>query len=225
MRRERFFAVAHAFAQHEGADQTGHGRVDVHDRAACEVQRAHLPQEARFAVHLVHHFGRAVGVWPHPEPHHVGNRRVAEGEPQCHESQHRRELHAFGKRADDQAASDSGKGGLESRVQQLRNVDTLAEGGRHRKFAGGRSEQSFHEQPVKAADVGIAFGKRQAVAVKHPQHHDHRKRDHDLHQHRQHVFAAHQTAVEQSQAGDGHHDDEQGRHKHPGVVAFVGHRC
>ncbi len=87
--------------------------------------------------------------------------------------------------------------------------DALAEGGAHREGAGRRVEHALHEQPVEAADEGVALGEGQAVAVDAPQHDDHREGDHHLHQHRQHVLAAHQAAVEQRQAGHGHHDDQQ----------------
>ena len=40
VRLHGFAAVAHALADHIGADQAGHAGVDVHHRAAGEVQRA-----------------------------------------------------------------------------------------------------------------------------------------------------------------------------------------
>ena len=85
VRGERLAAVADALADHVGADQAGDRGVDVHDRAAGEVERAHLPDEAGLGVHRVDDFLAAVGVRAHPEPDHVGDRRIAEGEPQRHE--------------------------------------------------------------------------------------------------------------------------------------------
>src|SRR5688572_33108589 len=49
----------------------------------------------------------------HPEPHHVRDRRVAEREPQHDEREHRAELGALGKRAEDQTAGDGREGCLE----------------------------------------------------------------------------------------------------------------
>jgi hypothetical protein len=77
---------------------------------------------------------------------------------------------------------------------------------------------------LEVADDQSLAAEGQAVAVDGPQHADQREHDHHLHQHRQHVLAAHQAAVEQRQAGQGHEDDEQrGRH-HPGHVALVHRR-
>ena len=47
VRRHRRRAVADALADQQRADQAGDARVDVHDRAAGEVERALLEQEAR----------------------------------------------------------------------------------------------------------------------------------------------------------------------------------
>jgi hypothetical protein len=135
--------------------------------------------------------------------------QVAEGEPQHHEQQHGRELDALGEGAHDQCAGDAGERGLEGCEGDLGNHHALAEGGRVGKGARCVVPDALHEQPVKAADEGIAFGERQAVAIDEPQHDDQRERDHDLHQHRQHVLAAHQAAVEQRQAGHGHQDHQQ----------------
>ena len=195
--------------------------VDVHHGAAREVERAPLPDQAGLGVHGVDHVLAGIGVRAHPEPDHVRDRRIAEGEPQRHEEQHGRELDALGEGAHDQAAGDAGEGGLEGGEQQLGDVDALAEGRARREGAGGGVEDALHEEAIEAADEGVALGEGQAVAVDQPQHHDHREGDHDLHQHRQHVLAAHQAAVEEGQAGDGHHDDQQRRQQHPGGVALV----
>ena len=42
----RFLAVADALAEHDRADETRNARVDVHDGAAREVERAPLPDQA-----------------------------------------------------------------------------------------------------------------------------------------------------------------------------------
>ena len=183
VRGHGFFAVTDALAHHVGAHQASHSGVDVHHSAASKVQRAGLPQVTCFGVHGVHHFFAGVGVRSHPEPDHVGNRGVAESEPQHHESQHGGELHAFGKSAHDQGAGDAGKRGLEGSEHDLRNDHALAEGGRVGKSASHVVPNALHEQAVPATKEGAAFGERQAVAVNKPQHHDHREGDHDLHEH------------------------------------------
>ena len=82
VRGHGFFAIADALADHVGTHQTGHRGVDVDHRTAGKVQRAHLPQEASFGVHCFYYLFAGVSVRAHPEPHHMGNRCVAEGEPQ-----------------------------------------------------------------------------------------------------------------------------------------------
>ena len=224
MRGHGLFAVANALAHHERPNQACHGGVDVHHGAAGEVKRAGLPDVAGLGIHAVDHLFAGVGVWAHPKPNHVRDWRIAEGEPQGHEGQHGRELHALGKGADDQAGGDTGKRSLVGGKQDFRNDHALAEGGSVGKSAGRVVPDAFHEQPVKAAEKCAAFGKRQAVAIHKPQHHDEREGHHDLHQHRQHVLGAHQPAIKQRQAGHRHHDDQQRADHHPGVIALVGNR-
>jgi hypothetical protein len=45
VRRHRLGLVAGALADHEAADQAGDARVDVHDGAAREIERAQAPQK------------------------------------------------------------------------------------------------------------------------------------------------------------------------------------
>ena len=76
------------------------------------------------------------------------------------------------------------------------------------------------EGGLSAAGFGRA-GEGQRVAVDHPEDGDHAEAGEDLHQHREHVLGAHEAAVEQREARDGHQDDEDGRDQHPGGVALV----
>ena len=218
VRGHGFFAVTHALAQHVRADQASHTGVDVHHGAAGEVQRALGPQPAGSGGDGLQGFLVGDGVGAVPIPNHVGDRQVAEGEPQGTEQQHRRELDALGKRAHDQAAGDGSKRGLEGNKRQLRDDHAFAEGGGHRV-----RRDAFEEQLVEPANEWVAPRECSGVAVQHPQDVNHGCDDKHLHQHRQHVFRAHQAAVEQGQAGDGHEDHQQGGHGHPGRVAFVGH--
>ena len=223
VRSHGFLAVANTLADHEGSDQASNSGVDMHNGTAGKIKCAHLPDITAFGIHGVNHFLAGVDIRAHPEPHHVCNRCVAEGEPQRHEEQHSRELDAFCKRANDQAAGDASKRSLECRKHDFRNHNAFAKRSGIFKRAFHVVPDSTHEQPAKPAEERIAFGKRQAVAVDKPQHNNHRESDHDLHQHGQHVLAADQAAVEQCQTGNGHEDHQQGGDHHPGGIALIWH--
>ena len=64
-------------------------------------------------------------------------------------------------------------------------------------------------------------GEGEAVAVDRPQQGHHAGDGEALHQHRQHVLAAHHAGVEQRQAGNGHEQHQRGGRDHPGGVAGV----
>jgi len=155
----------------------------------------------------------------------LGDRQVGESEPQRREQQHGSELHALGESADDQRHGDGGESSLKCDEDELGDNHAFAEGRRIGHTARGRIEDAFQEQPVKAADERIALGERQRIAVDRPKHGNQRENAEHLHQDGQHVLAAHQAAVEQRQARDGHHDDQQRRHQHPGGIALVRHGC
>ena len=224
MRREGFLAEADALANHERTDESGDCRVDVHDRAARKVEGAPLPQQARLRAH-----GGAIStdvrVRAHPEPHHVGNRCVAEGEPQGHEQQHRREFYAFGKRSDDETAGDCRERHLEANERKLWNVDPAAEGCANTERTRDVIPDTLQKQSVEATEKGVAFSERNAVTVNRPENDDERERYEHLHQHRQHVLAADQAAVEQRETRDGHHNDQERGDEHPRRVALVDGRC
>jgi hypothetical protein len=94
-----------------------------------------------------------VGVRTHPEPDHVGDRQVAEGEPQHHEQQHGGELDALGKGADDQAAGDGGEGGLESQRTAISGMTTpLLKVAAFAEVPVGGSNMPFMNSAVEAAD-------------------------------------------------------------------------
>ena len=61
-----------------------------------------------------------------------------------------------------------------------------------------------------------AVGEGQRVAVDDPQDGDHAEADEHLHEHREHVLGAHQAAVEEGEARNGHEDDQDGGDEHPG---------
>ncbi len=190
--RQRFAAKAQALAQHIGAHQTGHTGVDVHNGAAGKVQRAVLAQQTT-------------------APDHVGNRQVAQREPQHRKDHHGSKLDALGKGTDDQRHGDGGERGLERDEHILRHS-----GHRTRERIRGDAHQEHLAEVAK--EVAFA-GEGQRVAVDGPQHGDQRKDREHLGQHRQHVLAAHQTAVEQRQTRDDHQDHQHGRGHDPGGIA------
>jgi hypothetical protein len=141
-----------------------------------------------------------------------------------HEQQHRRELHALGERADDQAGCDARERHLERCVQILGNVDALAEGRRGGEIAA-RVEHPGEEQPVEPAEEVVAGGEREAVAIDCPQHREQAEGHEDLHRYRQHVLRSHHARVEERESGHCHEDDQERRRQHPCDVALVERRC
>ena len=78
------------------------------------------------------------------------------------------------------------------------------------------------ERLAQTADIGVersAVAKRQRIAVKRPEHADQRHDREDLRQDRRHVLAAHEAAIEQREAGNGHHQHERAGGQHPRRVA------
>ena len=133
VRRHRFLAVADALADHVSAHQAGDAGVDVHHRAAREVERALLPEPAALRGFRGERRRILDAVGAGPEPDHVRDRQVGEREPERGEQQHRRELHALGERADDEADRDRRERRLEHDVQVLGNHHALAERRRGRE--------------------------------------------------------------------------------------------
>ncbi|CRQ21749.1 hypothetical protein PAERUG_E3_London_17_VIM_2_03_09_05208 [Pseudomonas aeruginosa] len=205
VRRHRRGRVALALAQHQAGDQAGDTGVDVHHGAAGEVQHAPVPHQGAVTA-----------------PDHVRDRRVDHGEPDRHEDQHRRELHALGEGADDQRRSDDREGHLEGDEHAFREQ----RGGGSQAVGGETAEEGL----VQSADEGIEVEdallhpggiERQAVAIDHPENGDQAGDGEALHHDRQHVLRSHHAAVEQRQAGDGHEQDERSGDQHPGGVAAV----
>ena len=82
-----------------------------------------------------------------------------------------------------------------------------------------RQSHAVQEGIVQAADERVARPEGQRVAAHEPQHRDDGHHGEALHHGAQHVLLAHQAAVEQRQAGAGHHQHQQRAGQHPGVVA------
>ncbi|MNN54597.1 hypothetical protein D3C81_1694200 [compost metagenome] len=173
----------------------------MHHGAAGKVQRALCVQQAR------RRFGR--------EPHHVGDGDVGEREPDHREHQHPGEAGAFSKAAHDQRAGDAGERGLERGEQQL------GQGVRHGVLAVSRCEHAREEGARQAAEEGVALGEGKRITVDEPENQAQHERAQHLEQHRQHVLAAYQAAIEHRQTGYGHHQYKQGRDEQPGDICFI----
>ena len=208
--------VANPLADHEGTDQTGDRRVDVHHSAAGEIEGAVLEQIACGGTGSLGGGGIRVGIRTGPVPHHVRHRNVGEGEPDHGEQQHGRELHPLGESTDDEPAGNGGKGPLEHHIDELADPHPFAEGGGNR-LGGHPDQQQLVERTVK----GAPLGEGQRIAVDDPEHCDQAEQGEHLHQHTQHVLGAYQATVEQGQPRDGHQDHQGGRQHQPGVVSLV----
>ena len=80
---------------------------------------------------------------------------------------------------------------------------------------------SAQEGLAEAADEGAAAAEGERIAPADPDQDRRRGDPEHLAEDRQHVLGAHQAAVEEGEAGQDHHQDEDGRDQHPGGVAFV----
>ena len=200
VRRHGFPAVAEARAenerQHQGRIPGGH----VHHQAAGKVDGAQgLADEAA-------------------APDHVGEREVDEQQPAGDKGHERGVLHALGNGADDERRGDDGKGQLEHGEHRVGHAGQLARKG---DVAAFRPVQPLEEDRAEITDELALAGKAQAVA-KGPPHDGGQAGDAEtLGEHGEHVFAAHEPAVKQGQAGQGHEQHQGGAGHHPGGVATV----
>ena len=237
MRRHGLAPVADARPEDQGADERGDAGVGVHDRAAGEVDGAPLEGEARHRAgrrsrwlcasilarpaglrHLARGVGDGIGAGPVPD--HVRDGEIDERHPEDHEDDQRGKLHALGEGADDQRRRDRGKRHLEPDVGVLGHIDAVGE--RRRLRARRHAAQERLRQPADPVVELAAVGEREAVAVEHPDHAHEADDGEHLHQHADGVLGAHEAAVEQRQARDGHQQDQHGRQHQEAGVALVG---
>ena len=240
VRRHGFAAEADALADDEGAHQAGDAGIDVHDRAAGEVERAPLEGQAgvgRDGVQgrlrcglgvIARRGGERLGGGHQSHPGRPSTRPCARSGSRrsvAHSGMNSTMAENFMRSAIEPTISaqrDGRERHLEADVHVFRDHHAVGErlGVRVRRDAG-------EERLGEAADEGVegaAFREGQAVAVDHPQDDDDALDEEHLHQHRQHVLGAHEAAVEERQARDRHQQDEcRGRH-HPGGIALVGRR-
>ena len=120
VRRDRRVRITMAAADHERRREPGYPGVDVHHRAAREIQHAPVPHQCA---------GTA--------PDHVRQRRVNQSEPESDEDDEHAELHALGECADRQRGRDDREGHLEGREDRFRDGpdDRIRRDARHEGLA------------------------------------------------------------------------------------------
>ena len=186
-------------AQIQGRRERSRARVDVHDGAAREVERAH-----------------AGGAEEPAAPHPVRDRRVHEHRPEPEEQQVAAEPHPLGERPGDERRRDHREHHLEDHERRGRN----ARRERHRSIADPPETHVF--EPADQQAVIGPEGER--VPDEHPQHRDHAERDQRLHHRPEHVLGTHEPAVEQGETRRHEHHERRG-HEHPrGVTGVDPHR-
>ncbi|EMP78607.1 PilL protein [Burkholderia pseudomallei MSHR1043] len=203
VRRHRFAAVADALAEHEARHEARDAGVDVHDRAAREVEHAVRRQPARRL------------------PDHVRDRHVDDQRPQRHEDEHRREFHPVGERAADERRRDDRERHLVDEVDRFRDRRREMADGERRRLVAVDVVHPGQEHAREAADEAVARREREAVADHRPEDRDQRGDREALHHGREHVLLADHAAVEEREARDRHEQHERGRREHPRGVARV----
>ncbi len=192
----RLHRVAHE-ADPPADDQREHAAgdtgVDVHDRAAGVVEV------------------RDVRVEPAAAPDVVGDREVAERDPDRQEDDPGGQLHAVGDGAGDQRRGDHREGELEEHVDVVAARDAVQ--AEHRERVGD-------QLAVAVADAVAAPALGPAPQDEHDA--DDRQGDVGHHHHVEHGLRPGHPAVEQGERRGRHHEDEGRRHEHPGVVAVHG---
>ncbi len=102
VRQQRRAWIIAALADDDRRDERGNAGVHVDDRAACEIERAHVGE-------------------PAAAPHPVRHRRVDEERPQDDENEIRREAHPLDDRAGDERGRDDAERALIGHEQVMRD--------------------------------------------------------------------------------------------------------
>ncbi len=193
------------------ADEARDTRVDVHHRAAREVESAHLPDVTGGGVRRVDDVQQTC---THPDrPRTTPCARPAGSAKVNQITRNSRMPENFTRSTSEpmmRHAVIASERRLEAGEHDLVHRRRLAERRAERERAGGRIEQALHEEPVGAADEGVTGGEGERITVDAPEHREQREAHEHLHQDRQHVLRADQAAVEQSEAGHGHEQHQRG---------------
>jgi hypothetical protein len=136
----------------------------------------------------------------------MGYRRIDEDCPKADKTQHGRELHPLRERPSDKRRGDDREGQLEHRVDRLRDRRRQRVG--VADALGDVADDALHEGAVEAADERGPGPERQAVGADQPQNADQTGDGEARHHRVAHIFLAHHAAVEESEARNGHHQND-----------------
>ena len=148
------------------------------------------------------------------------DRRIDENRPELDEPQHRRELHALGERSRDQGGCDDRERHLETDIDGLGNRRRERIG-----IANAHLDITLQEDTVEPADKWRAGAKSQAIGHGREQHSHETGNGEACHDRVGNVLPADHSAIEESQAWNGHHQDQRHGREHPSRVARIGRAC
>ena len=155
-----------------------HAGVDMDHRAAGKVHRAYAFDPSVFC------------------PNPVADRQIDQSHPQHKEQQVGAELESLGKRAGDKGRRDDGEHHLKGREQHDGNAVAL-----RRAYVSEAGIVEVSDEVVEPSRRNVCRGpERQAVAVQRPDDHHHAHGYEAVHHGADDIFAAHQSAVEESDA-------------------------
>jgi len=221
VRREVFLPETKALAQDDAQDQTGPTGGHMHDRPAGEVKTVDRRVRVPAAVHH-----------PVDAPDHVTLGVVHQQNPQRHEHEDGRELHAFRNGTHDERRSDDGKHQLEHGIDVFRHPVRVARIRRgsnalEHPANAGIAHDAFNPVVGHAQRAGrcAIAAKDHPVTANHPQDRRQTGDQETLGEHREHVLLADKTAVEQCQTGQRHKQYQRRAGQQPGIMtgAGVGH--
>ena len=191
MRQHGAASVAAALSEEEAENQTRHTREDVDDESAREIECTELREEAAA---------------PDPVRHGV----IEENDPEQDKENEGAETDALGKRAADECRCNNSKHTLKRNKGEFRDRCV-------RQCAHAHPRESELRQTADEAAVRSEYHR---IAEEHPLDGDQRHHEEALHDGRQHVLAAHHTAVEERQPR--RHDKHHRRaDEHIGGIAAV----
>src|ERR1019366_5194997 len=143
-------------------------------------------------------------------PDHVGHGTVNKNGPEGKIERHGAELHALGEGAGNEGRGNDGEHELVDHVGLFGNGGGVV-------GVGGKADAA-QEKMLKAADEGVAVAKGQRVTADSPNDGDQTHHGETLHHGAEDVLLAHEAAVEESESGAGHEQDQCGGDQHPCAV-------
>ena len=183
-------------SDHDRRDERGNAGVHVHDRAACEIERAQLRQPAAA-----------------PDP--VGDRTVDDDRPQGDEQRVGGEAHPLDDGARDERGRDDRERPLVGHEEHLRD---------QRGGALGSETDVAQERLRQIADVIVAGREGEREHDERPGHADEAQRDVAHHHRVERILRADEAAVEEPECRR-HQQHERRRDEHPRRVRLVHGWC